>query len=126
VTRFLKASPRLPVGDLSRTVAFYRDRLGFEAGDLWPADDPAFVLMSRDAVVLQFYRPTPPEPCGHATISIDVEDALALHARLRDRVVIDWGPEVYGYGRREFAFRDPDGYTVLISEETDEAPTCEG
>jgi hypothetical protein len=38
-------------------------------------------------------------------------------------VPIEWGPEVYSYGRREFAVRDPDGYLVIFTEPTDEAPT---
>jgi len=124
MTLFLGVSPRLPVADLGRTLAFYRDWLGFEAGEPWPKDKPAFVLMTRDAVTLQFYVPDPPEPCGHATLSIDVEDARAVHAAVKDHVTIDWGPEVYWYGRREFSFRDPDGYAVLISEETTDASTC--
>jgi hypothetical protein len=42
---------------------------------------------------------------------------------VKDRVAIEWGPEVYDYGRREFALRDPDGYLVIFSEETDDPPT---
>jgi hypothetical protein len=43
---------------------------------------------------------------------------------LRGHVRVDWGPEVYWYGRREFSFRDPDGYPIIISEETADPPTC--
>ena len=39
--------------------------------------------------------------------------------------VYEWGPEVYFYHRREFAFRDPDGHWVILSEVTDDPPTCE-
>jgi len=28
---------------------------------------------------------------------------------------IEWGPEVYGYGRREFAIKDCNGYTLTFS-----------
>lgn len=126
MSRFLRVSPRLPVADLARTIAFYRDLLGFEAGEPWPQEKPSFVLMSQGAVTLQFYVPEPAEPCGHGTISIDVEDAQAVHDALIGRVNLEWGPEVYWYGRREFSFRDPDGYAILISEETTDAPTCKG
>ena len=57
------------------------------------------------------------------TLYLDVEDALAMHEELQGRVAIEWGPEVYFYQRREFAFRDPDGHLIIISEETDDPPT---
>ena len=126
MSRFLGVSPRLTVGNLERTVAFYRDILGFADGDPWPAEAPVFVVAARDDVTLQFHLAEAAEPIGAATISIDASDALALHAALRDRVTIEWGPEVYWYGRREFSFRDPDGYAIIISEETGDPPTCLG
>ena len=39
---------------------------------------------------------------------------------------VEWGPEVYAYGRREFAVRDPTGAMLIFSEETDDPATCEG
>jgi hypothetical protein len=33
------------------------------------------------------------------------------------------GPEFYPYGRRDFVFRDPDGYLVLVSEAATDFPT---
>jgi uncharacterized glyoxalase superfamily protein PhnB len=44
------------------------------------------------------------------TLYFDVGDARALHAALKDQVTIEWGPDVFFYHRREFAFRDPDGH----------------
>lgn len=35
-------------------------------------------------------------------------------------VTVEWGPEVYADGRREFAIRDPDGKLVILSGETDD------
>jgi hypothetical protein len=31
---------------------------------------------------------------------------------------------VYQYGRREFAIRDPNGYMIIFTEQTDDPPTC--
>ena len=47
-----------------------------------------------------------------------------LHKSLLDRVTIEWGPEVYSYGRREFAIRDPDSYLLIFTEATEDPPTC--
>ncbi|WP_421725326.1 VOC family protein [Bauldia sp.] len=124
MARLLRVCPRLPVADLKRTVSFYGDILGFRPGPPWPEDDPEFVMLSRDGIDLQFYRRSQDElPIGPATIYIDTDDAQSLHAALQAHVPIDWGPEVYWYGRREFAFKDPDDYAVIISEETDDPPT---
>jgi catechol 2,3-dioxygenase-like lactoylglutathione lyase family enzyme len=122
----LRVTPRLPVADLSRTIAFYTELLGFKAGPPWPEEAPRWVLLGRDEVGLQFYVPDaePPQPCGNGTIYLEVEDARPFHAALRDRVTIDWGPEVYWYGRREFSFKDPDGYSIIVSAQTDDPVEC--
>lgn len=49
-----------------------------------------------------------------------------LAAALRGHATIEWGPEVFGDGRRECSVRDPDGYSLVLSEETDDAPTWPG
>ena len=104
MVRFLGVSPRLPVLDLNRAARFYVDVLGFEAGDPWPEDNPTFVLVQRGHVILQFVQAGVGEPVGNVTISINVDDALAIYEAVKDRVAIEWGPEVYWYGRREFSF----------------------
>ena len=119
--------PRLPVADLQPTIAFYRDLLGFTVGPLWPEDEPSFALFDRDDVCVQFYVAdrSKAEVVGHGTLSFEVDDATAMHAALEGRAPIEWGPEVYWYGRREFAIRDPSGYLLIFSEPTLDPPTCQ-
>ena len=54
---------------------------------------------------MQFDRADEPrgEAAGQGTLSFDVSDARSLHAELEGRVHVEGGPEVYWYGRREFA-----------------------
>jgi catechol 2,3-dioxygenase-like lactoylglutathione lyase family enzyme len=125
INRFLNVAPRLPVADLDRTINFYAEFLGFECGALWPEHAPTFAIMDRDRINVQFDLAKPGTPLGNATLSFDVDDALAIKKLLDGRLPIEWGPEVYWYGRREFAIRDPDGYLIIISEETGDAPTAE-
>ena len=126
MSRFLKVMPRLPVTDLQPVIAFYQDLLGFGASPPWPEDEPNFVLLDRDDVCVQFYLAdqSKGEAVGYGTLSYEVDDAMATYAALAGRVPIEWGPEVYWYGRREFAIRDPSGYLIIFSEPTTDPPTC--
>ena len=123
MARFNSLEPRIHVADFGRSLAFYCDVLGFHVLARFPEDTPSFALLARDGVGLQIggtgthKDPTAPSTC---TLYFDVRDALGVHAELKHKVAIEWGPEVYSYHRREFAFRDPDGNLVIISEETDE------
>jgi catechol 2,3-dioxygenase-like lactoylglutathione lyase family enzyme len=125
INRFLNVAPRLPVADLDRTITFYTELLRFDCGALWPEHSPTFAILDRDQINVQFEVAAAGTSIGNATLSFDVEDALAVKEMLGGRVPIEWGPEVYWYGRREFAIRDPDGYVIIFSEETGDQPTSE-
>ena len=114
---------RLPVTDVKRSAAFYSDVLGLSVGTLWPDDQPEFAILNRDGLRLQL-GVSEKSGVGSCTLCFDVSDATAFHASIKDKVEIDWGPEVYFYHRREFAFRDPDGHTVIVSEVTSDPVTC--
>lgn len=114
---------RLPVADVRASAAFYTDVLGLEVGTLWPDDAPEFAILSRDGLRLQL-GVSDRSQIGSCTLWFDVSDVLSLHSRIKDKVRIDWGPEVYFYHRREFAFDDPDGHTVIVSEVTSDPVTC--
>jgi len=117
--------PRLPVSDMKKSIAFYCEQLGFTLGAAFPEDSPAFALLSRDQIGIQLIQADEYPPAGKFTIWMDVEEVLKEHERLVQSVAIEWGPEVYGYSRREFAILDPDGHRIIFSEQTDEAPSCE-
>jgi hypothetical protein len=51
---------------------------------------------------------------------------LAVLERMGSAATIEWGPEVFEYGRRECSIKDPTGYSVVLSEETDDPPQSEG
>jgi len=124
---FRKTTPRLPVASLQRTIGFYTNILGFNVSCLWPEGEPSFCLLERDGVRLAFDAATPEQmpaktyACG---FYIEVDGVSDMHEGIREMATVEWGPEVYDYGCREFAIRDPDGYLIIFTEETSEAPSC--
>ena len=114
---------RLGVGDVKRSAAFYQNMLGFSIGTLWPEETPEFAILHRDGLRLQLGKRAAATG-DSSTLCLDVSGALEMHATLSPNVAIEWGPEVYFYHRREFAFRDPDGHMIIVSEVTNDPVTC--
>lgn len=124
---FKSVTPRLRTADLQRAIRFYSERLGFKACVLWPDDKPTFCILERDGVHVAFHEAPNNSAPGKewaAELYFEVSGVDSLHAALRQTVTIEWGPEVYPYGCRESAFRDPDGYLIILSEPTDDPSTC--
>lgn len=116
---------RLSVTDVARSVAFFGKTLAFNVATLWPEQEPQFAILDRDGLRLQIGKDEEGFRRGaSATLWLDVEDLPTLHAHVKGQTSIEWGPEVYSYGRREFGFRDPDGNWVILSEVTSDPPTC--
>ena len=125
--RFKGVTPFLKTNDLARTIRFYVNLLGFVVDSQWPADNPTDCILDNGHVHLAFGTDPQnryPAPALSGQLWIDVDNVLALHARLVGKVPLEWGPEVYGYGRREFAIKDPNGYLLAFSERTTEPPDC--
>lgn len=122
---FTRVTPRLPVSDLDASVAWYQEVLGFSLGSMWPEGEPNFAILERDGVQVQLYVTDTliDTDLGNAMLSFDVADVKAYHAQVESKAPIDWGPEVYWYGRREFAVTDPNGYMLIFSEETSDPVT---
>lgn len=116
--------------DLARTVEFYTELLDFRVETLWPIEEPTFAVLDHGpssdevSVSLMFYSEDmvdgEGEPALTGQLTLDVDDVVALHARLSAVVEVLWGPEAYHYGRTEFSVLDPNGYRLVFS-----APTAE-
>lgn len=120
--------PSLKARSLPETIAFYQ-RLGFRLMAAQPSSQDAnWCELARDGVRLHFHTMAlegqPAEPVLSGTLYFRSDDVRALAQEWRDAVVFAWGPEVMGYGWREFAIRDPNGYTLAFCEETDDPAEC--
>jgi glyoxylase I family protein len=124
---FTGQTPLLQVFDMPTSVAFYRDRLGFEvvqqagAGDdvdwIWLRKNDSDLMLNtayeRDE------RPPRPDPAriaAHADVTLfyGCRDADALHRALRERGVECGPPTVAPYGMKQLTVRDPDGYLLCF------------
>ena len=124
--RLKSISPSLKTNDLTKTIEFYTHKLGFSVQMLWPEADPSLAILANGDVRLSFVMDADdPERMPHLTgrFVVDVDGVLELHAQLSDKVEVLWGPEVYHYHRREFAIKDPNGYTLVFSEPTNDPPS---
>ena len=111
---------------MRKAIEFYVTLLGFVVDSEWPAGNPTNCILDNGHVHLAFS--TDPEnwygdPGLSGQLWIDVDDVMTLHASLVGKVSIEWGPEVYGYGRREFEIKDCNGYPLTFSAPTPAPPT---
>ena len=122
-----KLTPNLMVEDVARTVAFYRDTLGFEVLTTLPGQEPFdFAIVRRDGVELMFQSrlslsdnvpALSGAPIGASqTFYIEVTGVRDLYETLRDKVEIVVDFHETFYGTREFYFRDLNGYILSFSE----------
>jgi catechol 2,3-dioxygenase-like lactoylglutathione lyase family enzyme len=115
--------PCLLVADMRATLDFYIEKLGFVQTGYYPIEsDPIRTEVRRDDVAIIFYTETVhlrfnesvPVCTGAFYIFPDKLDTLL--DELTGKVEFAWGPEVTENGVREFAIRDPNGYTLVFAE----------
>lgn len=122
---FRSVTPILAARSLDETIAFYTNVLGFSLRTTFPEAKPSFCLLTRDRVVFAFSSELwPGDPHLSGQISIEVDDAMDVFRSVGNRATIEWGPEVFHYHRREFSMKDCNGYSIVISEPTNDPTTC--
>ncbi len=127
-----KLTPNLIVSDVARSVAFYRDVLGFQVQQTVPDVEPfAFAIVTsgpveiflnaRDAAV-QEYPAFAERPIGGTlTLFIEVTGIRQVHEAIASQVRVVMPLEDKWYGMTEFAFTDPDGYVITYAERRESA-----
>src|ERR1700761_972020 len=112
-------SPSLIASDVKRTIAFYREKLGFEVTHQEPQEDPFFAILCRDGAQIFFKAEggIAPQPnhTRHRHLRLDafvyVEDPDTLAAEFGERgATFSATLEDTHDGLRGFEITDPDGY----------------
>ncbi len=123
-------TPLLQVYDMSTSVRFYRDVLGFQVVSTSPVlgvDRFHWALLRLDNVELMLNtayesdddRPVVPDQArvtahGDTGLFFGCPDVDAAYEELRGKGVITNKPEVARYGMKQMYVRDPDGYGLCF------------
>lgn len=124
---FLRAMPVLNVASIDRSLAFYRDQLGFQGHGVW-GDPPAFTIVQRGNVTIALDTHGGGRPAGGGwTAYLYVSDADALADELRSKgVALASEPEDKPWNCREFEVRDPDGHLIGFGQDLVPEPNGPG
>ena len=132
-TRLDELVPMLTCSDGQKSIAFYRDVLGFEVADRmdevgrsgWASlrNGGARIMLASPT-----YVPLAPRIDGRhpqAVYYFYPEDVEALHASVKAKGCAATDLAVRFYGMKEFEVVDPDGHVLVFGGETDEPVTPE-
>ena len=126
--KYTKLTPNLVVRDIQAAIDFYTTVLGFKQAITVP-DAPPYVFASVTAgdieiffndqkAVAQDYPPLAKDPLGGTmTLFLEcegIEEVLRAVEKSGARIVMPLKTQFYGM--REFAFMDPQGWTVTMAE----------
>ena len=121
--RLRSAGPSFTVNDIHRSLAFYRDVLGFTLRDRWE-EDGQLKGVELVAGSVRFWLGQDDWKKGrdrakglgfrlYCATSQDI-DALASRVRAGGGQLVE-EPKDQSWGGRDFAVRDPDGFTITFS-----------
>jgi predicted enzyme related to lactoylglutathione lyase len=113
---FQRLQASLGVRDVSASIAFYAEALGFsvraEMGD--PVN---FALLARDAVTLSLVQTKLPAVADFACCYIYVNDVEDVHGRCEQSGAAIVSPLTrHPWGNRDFVLKDPDGHKIAIGQ----------
>jgi catechol 2,3-dioxygenase-like lactoylglutathione lyase family enzyme len=117
---FREPFPTVTVTDVARSIAFYRDALGFTVNFRWPADEsaePEFVTMSLDGREIGIGRVSDGEAPAFSNVELclEVDDIEAAWTWLVDhRATKVQPPTRQPWGESNAYVADPDGLKIHI------------
>jgi uncharacterized glyoxalase superfamily protein PhnB len=114
-----------PVADISATIRWYEDQLGFAADPFPPAEPYVFAILRRDEIEIMLQRIDgyeKPDIYGSRSggvwdAYITVEGVRDLYESVREKATIVQPLRQQPYGMWEFEIKDPNGYVLVFAEE---------
>jgi predicted enzyme related to lactoylglutathione lyase len=120
--------PLLDVSDINRSVAFYRDQLGFAivADDAEPGGQMGWCRLVRSGASIMLQGPAEQsevrsELRGRGVCFYFVcDDADAMYRELSSRGMQLEAPKIAYYGMKQLYLADPDGYAICFESPVSE------
>lgn len=120
-----RAMPVLGTADMARSLAFYRDRLGFHAST-W-GEPASFAILQRGTVTIGLATVAKPAVSSNWAAYVYVADADALYAEfVAEGVQIVDAPTTQPYNCRDFVVDDPDGHMICFGHVLEADPLGPG
>ena len=121
---FDSVAPCFCVADISATIRWYEEQLGFIGDPFPPAEPHVFAILRRDNVQVMLQRVVGSEkpdlyksrPGGVWDAYFHVEGVRQLFESVREEATIIQPLRRQPYGNWEFEVRDPNGYVLVFSE----------
>lgn len=116
-------SPFFVVSDVGRSIAFYRDHLGFEVTFSEPSASPFFAILVRDGAQLFLKSQAGVEPVPNASRHPHLRWDAFVQAPEPDALAAEFAATGTAFaapladthdGLRGFEVRDPDGYVLFF------------
>ena len=116
-----RIAPQFFTLDIPRTLAYYKDKLGFECSGTWQ-DPPVYAIVTRDQHAIHFRcaAPPTPNPDKYSDELLDayllIDDADSLYAEYTSRGV-EFTRELGNtpWRTREFVVKDCDGRLLAFA-----------
>ena len=124
---FARAMPVLDCTDMARAIAFYKDKLGFDASTF--GEPPTFAILQRGTVTLGLARADQGMAAigGNWAAYVYVADADAAYAEFAAHgVPLTEPPQDKFYNCRDFTLADPDGHLLAFGHTLDTDPLGPG
>ena len=121
---FKATHPCFPVADISATMRWYEEQLGFLC-DPFPSNEPyVFAIVYRDSIEIMLQRVDGYEKPdlyskrngGVWDAYIRTEGVKDLYDAIKDEATIVQPLHQQPYGAWEFEVKDPNGYVLVFSE----------
>ena len=120
-------APDLMVENMTESLAFYTDVLGFEKIMTHPQDgEPVWAMVKSGEVTIMLHtreslQKDVPEFDGvrigaSLTLFIETDDVEGLYTEIKDKVEIVKDIETAFYGMREVAIKDNNGYVLVFAQ----------
>jgi uncharacterized glyoxalase superfamily protein PhnB len=108
-----RIAPELPVTDLSKSLDYYKTKLGFDVVSEFP--DGSYAVVQRDDVAIHLFEDgTNTQPVGVHIFTAALDD---LHEELRTAgAMVTQAVERKPWGNRDFRVTDPFGNQIKFTE----------